>query len=167
MTPSEQSYREIPLTRGLSAKVDAADYEWLSQWKWCVIKTSTAYYAVRSVWHKVDKRYYFLLMHRVIMGLEREDKRVVDHIETGNTLDNRRSNLRIATRSQNNCNSRKRRNNSSGYKGVSFHKQSGKWIALIGMDGKDIFLGSYSTPEEAYAVYCEATKKYHGEFARP
>jgi hypothetical protein len=105
-------------------------------------------------------------MHRVIMGLSKGDGLEVDHINTGETLDNRRDNLRIANDSEQQSNQRKSRANTSGYKGVGFHKQSGKWRAYIGVNYKLIHLGVFLTPEEAHAAYCEAAIKYHGAFAR-
>lgn len=88
-----------------------------------------------------------------------------DHIN-GNTLDNRRSNLRVVTRTQNNQNVTIRKHNKSGYKGVSLEKKTGRWVAVIQANNKRIHLGTFDTPEEAYAAYCEAAKKYHGKFAR-
>lgn len=88
----------------------------------------------------------------------------VDHIN-GDGHDNRWCNLRPATLSQNMHNMRKNSNNKSGYKGVSWHKASRKWVAQIGLNGKRLYLGGYDTPELAYEAFCEAADKYHGEFA--
>lgn len=77
--------------------------------------------------------------------------------------DNRFENLREANRSQNAKNV-KPRYNENGYKGVRFNKYG--WSARIGVDGKTIHLGTFRTPELAHAAYCEAAKKYHGEYAR-
>jgi hypothetical protein len=89
----------------------------------------------------------------------------VDHVNRIKT-DNRISNLRLATNSQNKYNIGKRSTNTSGYKGVSLVKKTGKWFAKICVDGKQIGLGHFITPEEAHAAYCAAATKYHGEFAR-
>jgi hypothetical protein len=89
----------------------------------------------------------------------------IDHIN-GNTLDNRKANLRICTRAENNCNIKRRKNNTSGYKGVSFDKRKKKWSAYISKNYKHYFLGYFVTPEEAYIAYCKASKKYHGEYGR-
>src|SRR5208337_4201723 len=100
--------REIPLTQGKVTIVDAADYEWLSQWHWSSKKDSTGnHYAVRS---KIS-------MHRAILGLGLGDPRKVDHLD-GNGLHNWRSNLRLATNSQNQMNRRKAVNNTWGFIGV-------------------------------------------------
>lgn len=89
----------------------------------------------------------------------------LDHIN-GDRLDNRICNLRLATWSENAMNAPKRRNNTSGYKGVFWDAKREKWMALIGIDGRYRNLGRYDTKEEAFAAYCAGCKKYHGEFAR-
>ena len=89
----------------------------------------------------------------------------VDH-ENGNTLDNRRENLRICLVSENIRNTRKYKNNTSGYKGVYYDKSRSKWRASITVDCKNIKLGRFNTPEEAHNAYCAASKKYHGEYGR-
>jgi hypothetical protein len=86
----------------------------------------------------------------------------VDH-ENGNSLDDRISNLRPATRSQNTANTRRRRDNLSGYKGVSRRRK--KWEARIRVRGEPICLGCFETPEDAHAAYVEAARKHFGEFA--
>lgn len=105
--------------------------------------------------------------HRVIMSriLDRDLKpgEQVDHI-SGNTRDNRRSNLRLATSQQNQCNTRKPITNTSGYKGVQF--RFGRYYAHIKVNQKMIHLGAFDTPQEAHQAYCEAAVKYFGEFAR-
>ncbi len=89
----------------------------------------------------------------------------VDHIN-GDRADNRISNLRLAVRSQNNANSRLRKDSTSGFKGVSFSKKMNKWYGQIRVNGKLIYLGSYRTPEEAHVAYVAAAEKHFGEFAR-
>jgi hypothetical protein len=105
------------------------------------------------------------LVHRLVMmaflGLQPDE--LVDHIN-GDSLDNRLSNLRKCTLAQNGYNSKKPKNNKSGYKGVCF--QQNKWRASIHVNGKQKFLGYYDTPEEAHAAYCAAAREYYGEFAR-
>lgn len=110
---------------------------------------SRRYFAHRVAW---------LLVH----GTEPEGE--VDHIN-GNPSDNRISNLRIATHAQNISNSGKRKNNTSGFKGVSRGRTTG-FRATIFLHGKQIHLGSFVTKEEAYAAYCKAARDLHGEFAR-
>lgn len=164
--PSPQtSYRTIPLTQGQVAIVDAADFEWLSKWKWHAhwSEFTQSFYAGR-VEYLGDYEQYYVAMHREILGLKYRDKRQGDH-KNGNTLDNQRHNLRIATRSQNKQNSKKYRNNKSGFKGVSFHRRIGKWMAAIQVNGKPHYLGYHPTPEAAHAAYCAAAKELHGDFA--
>jgi hypothetical protein len=88
----------------------------------------------------------------------------IDHIDN-NPLNNKIENLRPSTQSQNLGNSRIRRNNTSGYKGVTFRKDTGKWQAAVMINAKHISLGSHVTKEEAYEAYIAGSKKYFGEFA--
>jgi hypothetical protein len=81
------------------------------------------------------------------------------------TNDNRLENLRLATRNQQVHHRRLGKNNKSGFKGVTWHKFSGRWRARIGVNGKQIFLGYFDCPKEAHAAYCRAADEYHDEFA--
>ena len=105
-------------------------------------------------------------MQREILGLTTDDPHLADHIESGNTLDNRDSNLRIGTTSQNHMNARVGPRNKSGLKGTSWSKKSNAWQAQIGVGGKNIHLGFYVKVYEAHLAYCYAAAYYHGEFAR-
>lgn len=89
----------------------------------------------------------------------------IDHIN-GARSDNRICNLRDATHQQNCCNSARRLDNTSGYKGVIRFRDGIRWQALIMSGGKTAHIGLFDTPEAAHEAYCEAAKKYHGEFAR-
>jgi hypothetical protein len=89
----------------------------------------------------------------------------VDHINL-NIFDNRKSNLRICTGSENSMNKHKQSNNITGYKGVSYSISHKKYETRIKAGNKKIWLGYFNTPQEAYGAYCEAVKKYHGEFGR-
>jgi len=84
----------------------------------------------------------------------------IDHIDR-NPMNNKIENLRPITLSENQHNQTKRINNSSGYFGVSFHKQTGRFVAYIGVDNKNTNLGYFPTPEEAFLEYMLAKIKYH------
>lgn len=160
MTPQNTLYRLIPLTQGQFAIVDASDYEWLNQWKWCAvfIPKMNSFYALRR---GSDKK--AILMHRLILGLSFGDSREGDHID-GKTLNNSRGNLRIATRSQNKKNKTRQRNNTSGFNGVDYNKQYAKWRARAKKDGKEIFIGYFDTKEAARIAQIEKSKELHGDF---
>ena len=90
---------------------------------------------------------------------------IVDHVD-GNPHNNKIQNLRLATFHQNQCNQKRRTDNTSGLKGVTWDKSRGKWVGQIHVKGKHIFLGRHETKEEAYAAYCEAARRLHEDFAR-
>lgn len=90
---------------------------------------------------------------------------VIDH-KNMDKSDNRISNLRQSTHSQNKMNNKVRIDNRSGLKGVKFHSGTGKWHARICVAGKRINLGLYLEPQEAHLAYVSAAHKYFGEFAR-
>jgi hypothetical protein len=100
--------------------------------------------------------------HRMLM--KPAEGLVVDHIN-GNSLDNRLSNLRLATPRQNAQNSKIRKHNKSGYKGVSFCKCTGKWVARIKVSGVYLNLGRFDTPELASAAYIKCADQFFGAFA--
>lgn len=87
----------------------------------------------------------------------------IDHIN-GNKSDNRIVNLRLATPSQNKCNTPTYRNNKSGYKGVSWFKNRSKWAAQCQVSGKNKVIGFFETPELASRAYQEFAKNHHGDF---
>lgn len=124
-----------------------------------------------SLWHKNDNGYIVnrnknigtIRLHRLIISAP--DNMLVDHIN-GNTVDNRKSNLRLCSHIENLRNSKVQSNNKTGYKGVYWHTRNKKWIAHITIKRKSIHLGVFSTKEDAARAYNEAAIKYFGEFAR-
>ena len=100
-------------------------------------------------------------LHRFIMNCPKD--MVVDHINM-NPLDNRKCNLRICTIQQNNFNKKEQTNNTSGRVGVTWDKQTNKWLAQIQVDGKNIKLGRFKNKEEAIRAREEAELKYFGEY---
>jgi hypothetical protein len=154
--------KEIQLTQGKIALVDDEDYLYLSQLKWHAVKVvskcSSRWYANHSV--KDGGGCLSIRMHWLILG------KSVDHVN-GDGLDNRRSNLRLCSRMGNNRNQRRIPKVTAPYKGVRrrIYRFRTMWEARIKVDGKVIYLGLYSTPEEAGIAYNDAAKVYHGEFA--
>lgn len=144
------------------AFVDDEDYEWLSRNRWFAHKGNSSFYAYRGLRIRKGLRQMFP-MHRAI--LQAKKGQLVDHVN-GNGLDNRRQNLRIATKGQNSMNSRRRKTNISGFIGVCWCRQTNRWRAEITRGGTTYWLGRFDTKEEAARKRDEAAKKHHGKFAR-
>jgi hypothetical protein len=108
-----------------------------------------------------------LLAHRVVWALVHGEwpESEIDH-KNMDRGDNRIENLRLANSSQNKGNTRAFRSNASGFKGASFDRKAGKWVAQIQKDKRRHFLGHFATVEEAHAAYKEAACTLFGEFAR-
>lgn len=103
--------------------------------------------------------------HRIIFLIENgRMPKIIDHIDR-NKLNNKITNLREVTVSQNGMNRGKTRNNLSGYKGVYRNARDNKFVAQIYVNGNHIYLGYTDTPEEAYELYKEAAQRYHGKFS--
>ena len=147
---------------GYDVIVSVCDYARVmaKNWKLRTWKNDGPYFT-HGYW-KDGKRKH-LRLHRFIMDCP--EGMYVDH-KSGNTLDNRRENLRICTKAENTRNCRKSKKNTSGYKGVSWHKRDKKWRSEIRGNYKKIHLGFFDTPEKAYEAYVDASHKYHGEYGR-
>lgn len=144
----------LPLTMGKFAMVDDDDFEWLRHFKWCVCKPkkdSNIFYAGRRINGNVVR------LHSVIMNTPKG--MMVDHINHDG-LDCRKSNLRIATPSQNAMN---KRNISGAY--LHRRKSGNYWSSYIQVNYQNIYLGFYKSRDEAVSAYRDARIKYFGEFA--
>jgi hypothetical protein len=147
----------VPLTQGCEAIIDVEDIDVVQGFNWTAVKGGRTFYACRM------SRGKHIAMHRAVISAP-SDKHV-DHIN-GNGLDNRKANLRLATRSQNKHNAQRRVDNPSGYKGVRAYKDTGKFQARITSHGKQYHLGYFPTALEAFEAYKKASAELHGEFGR-
>jgi len=152
----------IPLTKGYHAIIDDED-ALAARFKWYAFTNKVRNHKMRRqtrVYATGTVNGNEVLLHRFLMGCNKRDARMVDHIN-GNTLDNRRANLRFVDPKQNAWNACGRKN---GLKGV--HWQAGKFAAAIMFRGKKMHLGRFVTAEEAHAAYCKKAKELHGEYYR-
>lgn len=155
--------RKIKLTRGKVALVDDEDFEELNKHNWQVQKNKDRnnWYAVRT--DHSGKKQKTVRMHSLILNTPKLKQ--TDHID-GNGLNNQRSNLRIATSSQNSWNAKIRKDNTSGYKGVCWHKLAKKWLVSISYNGKLHYLGLSEDKHQAALVYNVAANYLFGNYAK-
>lgn len=150
--------REIVLAGGLIARIDDSDFDLADRYSWCACRSGKIIYAATKIRRDGRRRNAFL--HRLLLNARAD--MVVDHVD-GDGLNNCRSNLRLATRSQNRANTRIRRGGAR-FKGV-YPYGAGRYAANITFRGKTRFLGSFDTAEEAARAFDAAAKEIHGEFA--
>jgi tetratricopeptide (TPR) repeat protein len=151
---ADGSVRYIPVTGGLVAIVDAADYEWLSRYTWRAAGGKEGY-ACTSIGRKN------VLMHRLIV--QPPPEKVVDHIN-GNHWDNRRGNLRECRQEENLRNTRSHRG-TSRFKGVYWYTKIGKWAAMICLNKKRMHIGYFDDEVAAARAYDRKARELFGEFA--
>ena len=146
----------IALTQGREAVADDEDHEFLAQWRWRFEPRRESGYACRT------ERRTTIYMHQLVA--ERHGlnvcEREIDH-KDGNGLNNQRTNLRAATRSQNNANQRLSRRNRSGHKGVYWSRAARKWAAQLGRK----YLGLFESSVDAAIAYNRAARARFGDFA--
>ncbi len=155
----------IPLRPGKSAIVDVADYSLVCKYGWSLKDSDPSKEYVHGRVKQLDGRSKTITLHRFILQLT-DPKQQVDHIN-GDSLDNRRANLRVCSGRNNSFNRKKdkRTTLTSKYKGV--HKrENGRWRAAIRVDWKLINLGTFLDELGAAKAYNAAAIKYYGSFAR-
>lgn len=157
--------KKIALTQGKFALVDDEDFEWLSQWKWYCDTNQIFPNKLRAARRskRLNGKSKILLMHREILHYCGNGH--IDHID-GDGLNNQKYNLRISSIAENIRNQKLHKNNTSGYKGVTWFKYAKKWMAQIMVDRKHISLGYFDDKLEAAKAYDKASKLYHGKYGR-
>lgn len=155
------AHREIKLTKGYVALVDAGDYERLARHTWQAMKVANRVYAFRQVGNSRKPGRRGIFMHREIMGAEHGEE--IDHRE-GIGLDNRKKNLRRCTHQQNLANQGPHVNNACGKKGV--YARNGRWRVQLKVCGRKIHLGTFDDLDLAAAAYLAKAREVFGEFAR-
>jgi hypothetical protein len=150
---------------GVDVLIDDEDFERVNAIKWHPFGKGDRIYFGKTYRHNNCGiiTHTSLLLHRFIIDVPANMQ--VDHVN-GNTLDNRKVNLRICSRMQNNRNVRLRYNSTSGFKGASFSKKKQKWESRICANHRKYFLGYFDTAEKAHQAYCKASEKLHEEFRR-
>lgn len=155
---------KIYLTQGQACLIDAADYEWAKRFRWHVQERKGIFYAVTTV-RTIDGKITSSPLHRILMGLLPFDKRRALH-KNGNSLDNRRSNLVIATHKEIMLKRKKAGHTSSRFVGVYWHKLSQKWQAYIVVNGVTHYLGLFKSDVDAARAYNEMSRYFYGEAGR-
>ena len=158
--------REIPLSQGKVALVDEEDYEAVSAFKWHAHRHKGIWYADRYI-RKADGRLSQRGLHQFI--LQPPPDLYVDHAD-GDGLNNQRSNLRLATRSENSQNQRRRTREgrcASRFRGVAWDRERRLWRSKICVNGRDLHLGRFADEHAAALAYDAAARLHFGVFASP
>lgn len=154
----------IPLNDDKFAIIDDEDYHLVSSYKWYAVKGyGGKFYAYGTRGGRLNRENAY--MARLIMKANKGE--YVDHVNPSETLDNRKSNLRVCTNAQNGCNRGINRNSKLKVKGVCIKKgkKNKKYLAQIGFNGKTLFIGYFYTVEEASNAYNEKALELHKEYA--
>jgi hypothetical protein len=155
---------DVPLTQGKVCQIDDEDWPLVSGYSWhAKLENGGLWYAATSVIDPAIGEQVTLKTHRVITGAGADD--MVDHKESSQTLDNRRSNLRICSNALNQQNT-SGRGGSSRFKGVSWSARKKKWLVQFRHDGRYHFVGHFLDEEQAAKAYDVAIAPLAGEFAR-
>jgi hypothetical protein len=149
----------FPLADGRYCLIDETDVPLADEYLWNVFAPCPKYHRHTSYVRANAHRRTTVLLHNLLLGCVG-----VDH-HNGDGLDNRRINLRPATQTQNNANTRLHQHNTSGVKGVRFNKASGKWCAYVHINRRQLHLGSFASREEAIVARERAAWECWGEFA--
>lgn len=164
-----ESARYIPLTKGVYTLVDSEYFDYINQWTWCTKVNSKGVptYAARINLETGER--VQVIVHRLVYSIHYPNADLtsldIDHVNR-DKLDNRVSNLRLASRTSNSGNRGPNSNNKSGYKGVNLYDESrGVWRAQIMISGKKVSIGYYITAEEAAIAYNKKAVETFGEFA--
>lgn len=163
LPPLEDGSIQIPLTQGFVAIIDPLDEDLAHHHWFAASNGQDRVYAQRRVKGQTLRLYRIIMERMLERSLDATE--LVDHIDN-NSLNNRRTNLRLATRDQNMANSKRNARNQSGYKGVYRHSSGNKWVAQIQIGTTPTYLGLFDTAELASAAYNKTLKDAYGEYAR-
>jgi hypothetical protein len=148
----------LKTNQGKEFIIDDEDYPKVKLFTWYISKIG---YVVSDIGPRGKRRQ--IRLHRLLLNVL-DAKTLVDHINR-NELDNRKSNLRIANKQQNGANAELSKHNTSGFKGVSYKADKGKWKSYIAVNGRQIHAGYFNTAAEAARQYNKLAIQYFGTFA--
>lgn len=153
---------QLQLTKGKIALIDDADLPLVNRWKWGYVPRSNGVGGYVARWESGGSSRTTIYLHRQLMNAQPCQQ--VDHIN-GDGLDNRRSNLRLCSQSQNFANRRILPQRSLPYRGVYYDKRRSNYFAAIKVNGKSYRLGTFTNPKDAALAYDKAAQSHFGDFA--